>query len=141
MPLGARITGTDWLEGGLTPADAVAFARALKDIGVDFVCLSSGGVSADARPAMVANMNVPFAEAVKRNAGIVTRAVGLIATPRRAEAIVAGGKADMVALARAMLDNPHWGWQAAKVLAADVPRPRQYLRAAPNLWAGAAFQD
>ena len=141
MPLGARITGTDWLEGGLTPADAVAFARALKDIGVDFVCLSSGGVSADARPAMVANMNVPFAEAVKRDAGIVTRAVGLIATPRRAEAIVAGGKADMVALARAMLDNPHWGWQAAKVLAADVPRPRQYQRAAPNLWAGAAFQD
>ena len=136
-----RITGNDWVEGGLTPADAVVFARALRDIGVDYVCISSGGVSADARPAMVANMNVPFAEAVKRNADIVTRAVGLIATPRRAEAIVADGKADMVALARAMLDNPHWGWQAAKILAADVPRPRQYQRAAPNLWAGAAFQD
>ena len=141
MPLGARITGNDWVEGGLTPADAVAFARALKDVGMDFVCISSGGISADARPAMVANMNVQFAEAVKRDAGIATRVVGLIATPKRAEAIVADGKADMVALARAMLDNPHWGWQAAKVLAADVPRPRQYQRAAPNLWAGAAFQD
>jgi 2,4-dienoyl-CoA reductase-like NADH-dependent reductase (Old Yellow Enzyme family) len=141
MPLGARITGKDWVEGGLTPDDAIAFACALKDIGMDFVCISSGGISADARPAMVANMNVQFAEAVKRGAGIATRVVGLIATPKRAEAIVADGKADMVALARAMLDNPHWGWHAAKVLGADVPRPKQYQRAAPNLWAGAAFQD
>jgi NADPH2 dehydrogenase len=90
---------------------------------------------------MVANMNVGFAEEVKRKTGMPTRAVGLIATPRRAEAIVAEGKADMVALARAMLDNPHWGWHAAKILGADVARPNQYQRAAPNLWAGAGFQD
>jgi 2,4-dienoyl-CoA reductase-like NADH-dependent reductase (Old Yellow Enzyme family) len=141
MPLGARITGNDWVEGGLTPADAAAFAAALKGVGVDFVCISSGGVSADARPALVANMNVAFAEEVRRKSAIATRVVGLIATPRRAEAIVAEGKADMVALARAMLDNPHWGWHAAKVLGADVARPPQYQRAAPNLWAGAAFQD
>ena len=141
MPLGARITGSDWIEGGLTPADAASFAGALKSVGVDFVCVSSGGVSTDARPSMVANMNVGFAEEVKRKTGMPTRAVGLIATPRRAEAIIAEGKADMVALARAMLDNPHWGWHAAKVLGADVARPQQYQRAAPNLWVGASFQD
>jgi 2,4-dienoyl-CoA reductase-like NADH-dependent reductase (Old Yellow Enzyme family) len=141
MPLGARITGNDWVEGGLTPKHAVVFARALKDAGLDFVCISSGGVSADARPNMVANMNVPFAEQVKREAGIATRVVGLIATPKRAEAIVAESKADMVALARAMLDNPHWGWHAAKVLGDEVARPKQYARAAPNLWPGAMFAD
>jgi len=141
MPLGARITGNDWVEGGLTPADAVSFTRALKDAGVDFVCISSGGISAGARPTMAANMNVGFAEEVKRQTGMVTRTVGLIATPKRAEAVVAEGKADMVALARAMLDNPHWGWHAAKVLGAEVARPPQYQRAAPNVWAGATFQD
>ncbi len=62
---------------------------------------------------MVANMNVQFAEKVKREAGIATRAVGLIATPKQAETIVADGKADMVAMARAFLDDPHWGWHAA----------------------------
>ncbi len=141
MPLGARITGSDWLEGGLTPADAASVAEALKGVGVDFVCVSSGGVSTQARPRMVPNMNVDFAEEVKRKSGIPTRAVGLIATPKRAEAIVAEGKADMVALARAMLDNPHWGWHAGKVLGAEIVRPKQYERAAPNLWAGATFQD
>jgi NADPH2 dehydrogenase len=141
MPLGARITGNDWIEGGLTPDDAVAVARALKSAGLDFVCISSGGISADSRPALVANTNVQFAERVKREASIATRTVGLIATPKQAEAIVAEGKADMVALARAMLDDPHWGWHAAYVLGAEVPRPRQYQRAAPKVWAGASYRD
>jgi 2,4-dienoyl-CoA reductase-like NADH-dependent reductase (Old Yellow Enzyme family) len=141
MPLGARITGNDWIEGGLTPDDAVAVARALKSAGLDFVCISSGGISADSRPALVANTNVQFAERVKREASIATRTVGLIATPKQAEAIVAEGKADMVALARAMLDDPHWGWHAAHVLGAEVPRPRQYQRAAPKAWAGASYRD
>ena len=141
MPLGARITGNDWVEGGLTPDDAAAFARALKAVGVDFVCVSSGGISADARPSLVANTNVQFAEKVKREAGIATRTVGLIAAPKQAEAIIAEGKADMVALARAMLDDPHWGWRAAHALGAEVARPKQYQRASPKVWAGAAFRD
>src|SRR4051812_43309541 len=77
VPLGARITGNDWVEGGLTPDDAVVFSQELKAVGMEFVCVSSGGISADARPTLVANTNVEFAEKVKRGAGIVTRAVGL----------------------------------------------------------------
>ncbi len=133
MPLGARITGSDWSEGGLTPDDAVAFAKALKAVGLDFVCISSGGISADTRPTLVANTNVEFAEKVKREVGI--------ATPKQAETIIAEGKADMVALARAMLDDPHWGWHAAQKLGAEVPRPKQYQRAAPKVWAGASYRD
>jgi 2,4-dienoyl-CoA reductase-like NADH-dependent reductase (Old Yellow Enzyme family) len=84
---------------------------------------------------------VPFAEQVKREAGIATRTVGLIVTPEQAEATVAEGKADMVALARAMLDDPHWGWHAAQALGAEVARPKQYQRAAPKVWPGAAYRD
>jgi 2,4-dienoyl-CoA reductase-like NADH-dependent reductase (Old Yellow Enzyme family) len=81
---------------------------------------------------------VPIAESIKREAGIATRVVGLITTPAQAEAIVAEGKADMVALARAMLDDPRWGWHAAVALGAEVARVPQYLRAGPKLWAPAA---
>ena len=141
MPLGARITGNDWVEGGLTPADAAHSPKPSRESEwISFAFLRAVS-AAGARPAMVPNMNVDFAEEVKRKTGIPTRAVGLIATPKRAEAIVAEGKADMVALARAMLDNPHWGWHAGKVLGAEIARPKQYQRAAPNVWAGATFQD
>jgi NADPH2 dehydrogenase len=141
IPVGARITGQDWVEGGLTVDDAVATAKALKLVGFDYVCVSSGGVTADAKVAFAPGYNVPFAEKVRREAGIATRAVGLIATPKQAEAIVAGGKADMIALARAMLHDPHWGWQAALELGAEVARPPQYQRAGPKVWPGATYLD
>ncbi len=138
VPLGARITGSDWREGGLTPDDAVAIAKALKTEGLDFVCISSGVITADTRSPAVPGFNVPIAERVKKEAGIATRVVGLIVKPEQAEEIVAQGKADMVSLARAFLDDPHWGWHAAKALGADVARPPQYARAGPKLWAPAA---
>ena len=137
-PLGARITGSDWREGGLGPDDAVAIAKALKVAGLDYADISSGGVTADTRNPTEPGYNVPIAEQVRREAGIATRTVGLILKPAQAEAIVAGGKADMVALARAMLDDPHWGWHAAQALGAEVVRPPQYQRVAPKLWAPAA---
>jgi 2,4-dienoyl-CoA reductase-like NADH-dependent reductase (Old Yellow Enzyme family) len=140
LPLGARITGSDWTEGGLTPDDAVALAKALKEMGLDFLCVSSGGITAEVKIALGPGYQVPFAEKVRREVGIPTRAVGLIATPQQAEAILAEGKADMVALARAMLDDPRWGWHAAQALAGDVKRPPQYARAAPKLWPGAAYR-
>ncbi|MEP1589651.1 MAG: oxidoreductase, partial [Sulfitobacter sp.] len=69
------------------------------------------------------------------------RAVGLVTTPKQAERVVAAGDADMVALGRAFLDNPHWAWAAARVLGADVERPVQYQRAADAVWPGAAYSD
>jgi 2,4-dienoyl-CoA reductase-like NADH-dependent reductase (Old Yellow Enzyme family) len=143
VALGARITGSDWMEGGLTPEDAVTFTRALKDAGLDYVDISSGGVSAETRNPTNPGYNVPIAEKVKRESGVATRTVGLIATPKQAEDIVAAGKADMVAMARALLDDPHWGWHAAHALGADatVKRPPQYLRSAPAMWPGAAYKD
>ena len=136
IPLGARVTGSDWLDNGLTPDDAVALARALKAAGLDYVCVSSGGVSAEARNPPQAGYNVPLADKIKREAGITTRTVGLIVDPKQAEAIIGEGKADMVALARAFLDQPHWGWQAAQVLGAEIKPPPQYQRATPAFWPG-----
>ena len=138
--LGARITGSDWMDNGLTPDDAVTCAKDLAREGFDFVCVSSGGVTADTRNPTTPAYNAPLAEKVKREVGIAVRAVGLIAAPKQAEALVAEGKADMVALARAVLDNPHWGWNAALELGAEVARPPQYARAAPKLWPGAAYR-
>ena len=74
-----------------------------------------------------------------RAIGVATRVVGLIVTPQQAETIVSDGKADMVALARAILDNPHWAWHAARALGVDIKRPNQYMRSVPSLWPGAAF--
>jgi NADPH2 dehydrogenase len=138
LPLGARITGSDWRPDGLTPDDAVAIARALKNEGIDFICISSGGVTADTRNPTEPGYNVPIAARVKNEAAIPTRTVGLILTPQQAEDIVAQGKADMVSLARAFLDDPHWGWHAAKALGGEVKRPVQYERVGPKLWAPAA---
>jgi NADPH2 dehydrogenase len=136
-PFGARITGSDWADGGITPDDAVACAQMLKAAGLDYVDVSSGGVSADIRNPATAGYNVAIAERVKRETGLVTRTVGLIIAPEQAEAVVADGKADCVALGRAILDDPHWGWHAARALGAEVERPPQYKRAGPALWAGA----
>jgi len=137
VALGARITGSDWIDGAFAPSDAVFCAKTLKAAGVDYVDVSSGGISSEARNPTAPGYNVPIAEQV-RATGIATRTVGLIVSAQQAEDIVADGKADMVALARAVLDDPHWGWHAARALGADVKRPNQYLRAAPALWPGAA---
>src|ERR1043166_2955428 len=85
LPLGARITGSDWTEGGLTPDDAVALAKRLKEAGFDFLCVSSGGITAEVKITLGPGYQVPFAEKVRREADIPTRAVGLIATPQQAE--------------------------------------------------------
>jgi 2,4-dienoyl-CoA reductase-like NADH-dependent reductase (Old Yellow Enzyme family) len=137
--LGMRITGSDWIEGGLTSAEATLFAAALKDAGFDYVCVSSGGISPQARPTVGPGYQVPFAETVKRDGKITVQAVGMIADPHQAEAIVAEGRADCVALARAFLDDPRWSWHAADALGADIACPPQYARSRPNLWPGAAL--
>src|SRR3954453_18889000 len=137
--LGMRITGTDWVDGGFTSDEAGIFARNLRDIGFDYVCVSSGGISPAARPAIAPGYHVPLAAAVKEASGIVVQTVGMIVDPHQAEAIVADGQADCVALARGFLDDPRWAWHAAAALGADVVYPPQYLRARPEHWPGAAL--
>jgi NADPH2 dehydrogenase len=109
----------------------------LKQAGLDYVDISSGGITATTRNPTTPGYNVPIAERIKREVGLVTHTVGLITTPQQAEAVVAEGKADCVSLGRAMLDDPHWGWHAARDLGAEVERVPQYKRVGPALWAGA----
>ncbi len=137
--LGARITGSDWVEGGWTPDNAVAFAKGLKATGFDYACVSSGGVVATAKIAFAPNYQVPFAAKVRAEAGIATRAVGLIVEPAQAEAIVSSGQADCVALARGILDDPRWVWHAAERLGAAISYPPQYDRVRRGNWPGAAM--
>jgi 2,4-dienoyl-CoA reductase-like NADH-dependent reductase (Old Yellow Enzyme family) len=137
--LGMRITGTDWIEGGITPDEAGTFAAKLRAVGFDYVCVSSGGISPAARAAVAPGYQVPLAAAVKKASGIAVQAVGMIVDPRQAEEIVADGQADCVALARGFLDNPRWAWHAAAALGADAVYPQQYLRARPEHWPGAAL--
>ena len=89
-----------------------------------------------ARQAGRNSVGVPFAARVRHEAGVPTQAVGLITTAGQADAIVAEGRADMVAMARAFLDDPRWVWQAARELGAEIALPPQYRRAAPPSWPG-----
>jgi 2,4-dienoyl-CoA reductase-like NADH-dependent reductase (Old Yellow Enzyme family) len=131
---GMRVSAVDWIDGGLTTEDTVAFAKALKQRGCDFIDVSTGGSDPALRPPVGPGYQVPFAERIKHESGLATMAVGLITTPHQAEAILAEGRADMIAIARAFLDDPHWGWHAAYALSAEVPLPPQYRRAGIKLW-------
>ncbi|MBI1418581.1 MAG: NADH:flavin oxidoreductase/NADH oxidase [Limimaricola sp.] len=111
-PLTVRISATDWIEGGWTLEDSVAFAAELKALGVDMVTASSGGFDGAMVGAGKPGYQVPFAAAI-RAAGMPSMAVGLITDPAQAEAILAAGEADLVALARPALDDPNWATHAA----------------------------
>jgi len=131
-PILARISATDWVEGGWDLEQSVALARALRETGVDLVDCSSGGLVPHAKVPLAPGYQVPFAEAIRERAGVMTGAVGLITEPAQAEAIVAGGKADLVLLARQLLRDPYWPLHAAQALGVEVPWPNQYLRARPT---------
>jgi 2,4-dienoyl-CoA reductase-like NADH-dependent reductase (Old Yellow Enzyme family) len=132
--MGAKISGTDFAEGGWTPDDAVAYASALKECGLDYVTLSGGGVVNDQKVPVSPGYQVPYAQRVKKEVGITTGAVGLISAPQHAEDILASGKADFISLARALLFDPRWGCHAAVTLGADAYYPPQYERGGPKLW-------
>jgi 2,4-dienoyl-CoA reductase-like NADH-dependent reductase (Old Yellow Enzyme family) len=131
-PVGVRVSATDWVEGGWDIEQTIAFAKALKLRGVDWIDASSGGVSPNQKVHPSPGYQTPFAQAVKEAAGVNTIAVGLITQPRQAEEIVASGKADLVALARGMLYDPRWPWRAAAELGASVKAPPQYWRSPPS---------
>ncbi len=132
--VGAKISGTDFANGGFTPDDAVVYARALKAEGCAYVTVSGGGVVLDAKIPVGPGYQVPFAERVKKETGITTGAVGMITDPQQAEAIIANAQADFISLARAMLFNPRWPQHAAVALGVEAEYPPQYQRAAPKVW-------
>lgn len=135
--LGARITASDWAEGGFEAQDAAAFARELKKLGFDYVCVTSGGVVGYAKIKVEPGYQVGFAEQVKRGGGLPVMTVGMIAEPQQAEDILTAGRADMVALARGLLDDPRWVWHAAERFGVKLDYPPQYRRAHPDQWPGA----
>jgi len=134
-PVSVRLSGTDWVPGGWDIEQTVAFSKALEARGCAAINVSSGGL----HPAQVIPVGpgyqVPLARAVKQAVGIPVVAVGMITDFDHAEAIVATGDADMVALARGMLYNPRWPWHAAAHLGASVVAPPQYLRSPPRQFA------
>lgn len=131
LPLFVRISATDWTEGGWDIDESVQLARLLKERGVDLLDVSSGGNIAGARIPVSPGYQVPFAERIKREAGISTAAVGMITEAVQANAIVADGQADLVLLAREMLRDPYFAVHAAAAMNEPASWPPQYLRAAP----------
>lgn len=130
-PLGVRVSCTDWVHGGWDLEQTVVFSRELKRLGCDWIDCSGGGLVTSQVIPVGPGYQVPFAERVRRDAGIATIAVGLITEAKQAEAIIAEGEADMVALARGFLWNPRWAWHAALELGATPRIPPQYLRGRP----------
>jgi 2,4-dienoyl-CoA reductase-like NADH-dependent reductase (Old Yellow Enzyme family) len=128
-PLFVRISATDWAEGGWDLPQSIELSRRLKGIGVDLIDCSSGALVPRVKMPIGPGHQVPFAEAIRREAGIATGAVGMITDPRQAEQVLAEGKADVVLLARAMLRDPFWPLHAAQALGAEVRWPVHYERA------------
>ncbi|MGE4220541.1 MAG: NADH:flavin oxidoreductase/NADH oxidase [Alphaproteobacteria bacterium] len=133
-PLGVRISATDWVEGGWNPEESVTLCRRLRDMGCDFVAVSTGGLSLEQKIAVSEGHQVEFSALIRRRAEIATMTTGMIFDPHHAERIVAEGDADFVCIARGMLSDPHWAWRAAAALDADIPFPRQYVRGYRSKW-------
>jgi len=131
LPLAVRVSSTDWVEGGWTIDETVELARRLKAEAVDLVDCSSGGTVPNAKIPTGPGYQVPFAERVRREAGVATAAVGMITEPKQADEIIRSGQADIVLLARAVLRDPHWPLHAAKALGQPerLRPPVQYGRA------------
>jgi 2,4-dienoyl-CoA reductase-like NADH-dependent reductase (Old Yellow Enzyme family) len=131
-PVGARVSATDWVEGGWDLDQTTVFAEQLKQRGCSFIDVSTGGLSPLQKIPLGPGYQVSFAEHLKKVVKLPTIAVGLITEAQQAEQIVASGQADMVSLARAMLYDPRWPWHAAASLGAQVDAPPQYWRSQPR---------
>ena len=129
-----RFSATDYVEGGWDQQQTNQVARWASELGADLFDISSGGIVAGVKIPIGPGYQVPAAVRIRAETGVVTRAVGLITSARQANTIIADGQADQVALARAILDDPRWGWHAADALGAEVHCPPQYARARPGSW-------
>jgi 2,4-dienoyl-CoA reductase-like NADH-dependent reductase (Old Yellow Enzyme family) len=130
--LGLRLSASDWIEGGWDVAQSSELARQFKALGCDFIHVSSGGISPQQKIAVGPNYQVPMAREIRQASGMITTAVGLITEPVQAEAILAAGDADLIALARVMLYKPRWPWEAAAALGGQVTASPQYWRCLPR---------
>ena len=131
-PVGVRVSASDWIDGGWDVEQTIAFAQELKTRGVDWMDVSSGGVSPQQKITLGPGYQVPFAEAVKTATGLPTMAVVLITEAKQAEDILAAGKADFIAIARGILYDPRWPWHAAAELGGQVQAAPQYWRSQPS---------
>ena len=131
-PMGVRVSATDWVEGGWDLDQTKELARRLKQIGCDFIHVSSGGVSPQQKISIGPGYQVPFAREIKKDCGMPTITVGLITEPQQAEEILLAGDADLVALARGILYKPRWPWEAAAALGGQVRASEQYWRCLPR---------
>jgi 2,4-dienoyl-CoA reductase-like NADH-dependent reductase (Old Yellow Enzyme family) len=129
LPFFVRLSCVDWVEGGWTLEDTIALARCLKPLGVDLIDCSSGAIVPGVSIPLGPGYQVRFAERVRREAQIMTGAVGLITSPAQADTIIRSGQADLVLLARQFLRDPYWPLHAARELGKEAPRPEQYSRA------------
>ena len=129
LPLFVRISATDWAEGGWNAEESVQLSKILKEKGVDLIDVSSGGLVSHQQIPLGPNYQVPFADQIKKETGILTAAVGLITEATQAEEIVASGKADLILFARESLRNPNLGLTFAHDLNEDMAWPKQYERA------------
>lgn len=133
-PMSVRISAHDWVEGGITPDDAVQIARAFKAAGADMIDCSSGQVSKQEKPVYGRMFQTPFSDRVRNEAGIATIAVGAISEADHVNSIIAAGRADLCAVARPHLANPAWTlMEAARIGYLDVAWPRQYTAAKVQL--------
>ncbi|HLY20481.1 MAG TPA: NADH:flavin oxidoreductase/NADH oxidase [Bryobacteraceae bacterium] len=132
LPLFMRISATDWVDDGWQVDDSVELARRLQPLGVDLIDCSSAGAVPYAKVQIGPAYQTPFAERVRREAGILTGAVGMITDPHQADGIIRQGRADLVLLAREFLRNPYWPLHAARELGAPADIPKQYQRAFPS---------
>jgi len=134
LPMSVRISSHDWVEGGITPADAVQIARAFKGAGADLIDCSSGQVSKQEKPIYGRMYQTPFADRIRNEAGIATIAVGAITEADHVNSIIAAGRADLCAVARPHLANPAWTLtEAARIGYRHVNWPAPYRSAKPQL--------
>lgn len=132
-PMGARISATDWVDGGWTPDETVVLAKALQKVGCDYVDISSGGLDLRQKIPLGPAYQAPFAEKVRKETGMPTMSVGLIDGVELAEEVIASGKADLVVLGRGALYDPRWAWHAAYKLGAETPYSQRYAMAQPKV--------
>jgi 2,4-dienoyl-CoA reductase-like NADH-dependent reductase (Old Yellow Enzyme family) len=137
------VSATDWVEGGWDLEGTIELAQRLKQLGCDWIDVSTGGLSPLQKIPLGPHYQIPFAKAVREATGMTTVGVGLVTQAADADKVIRSGEADLIALARAVLWDPRWPWHAAAELGASVTAPPQYWRSEPRgvnkVFSGASF--